>query len=218
MLDRVQTAEAVRKSGLYLFLHRWISAGFANACRWQVHGWEHVPVQGPVILASNHLSNWDPVVLACAVRRPVHFMAKKELFAIPLIGSLIGDLGAFAVDRQSTGRQALKASVAILEKGGVIGVFPEGTRSKTGALGEAKAGTALIALMAKTPIVPVGLYNTGRIFSGGRFQSFAVEIGSPLPMDMTEGKKNTSQAAQQLTEQMMTAIEQLVEQGRQRLS
>ena len=127
---------------------------FAVFCRWKVEGAEYLPEQGPVVVAANHFSYWDPIVLACALDRKVHFMAKSNLFTYPVLGFLIKNLGAFPVNRQKKAyRASLKKALQILDEGNVVGIFPEGTRSRTGKL-LALPGAAFLIQRAGAPGMP----------------------------------------------------------------
>src|SRR5919107_1587626 len=104
-------------------------------------GRDHVPAAGPVILAANHRSFLDPFVIAVMVRRPIYFMAKKELFGFhPVVSWLLGALGAFPIDRGASDQQAMATARAILDRGGVVLMFPEGTRVRPGAPGAGGGG------------------------------------------------------------------------------
>ncbi|NHM27943.1 1-acyl-sn-glycerol-3-phosphate acyltransferase [Desulfofundulus sp. TPOSR] len=143
--------------------------------RWKVVGAHHLPPSGGVLVVSNHVSYWDPVVVGCALDRQVHFIAKAELFGIPLLGPVIRALGAFPVRRGGGDRQAIRRALELLKQGRVVGIFPEGTRSKSGELLEPHLGAAMLALRAKVPVLPVAVINTRGIFGKVR-----VHIGKPL--------------------------------------
>ena len=114
---------------------------FTIFLRLKVEGTENIPKDGPLVIASNHLSLLDPPVLGTAATRKVHFMAKEELF-VPVLGTIYKILGAFPVRRGGADRAAIKHGIDILESGQVLAIFPEGTRSKTGELGEGSARSA----------------------------------------------------------------------------
>jgi len=133
--------------------------------RWRVEGSERVPATGGVILASNHVSWWDPPVVGCSVSRPVRFMAKAELFRIPVLGPAITKLGAFPIRRGKPDRQALKKAIKCIEAGEVLGMFPEGTRIRGEELGRAQDGLGYIALRTNAPIVPVAIIADYRVGS-----------------------------------------------------
>jgi 1-acyl-sn-glycerol-3-phosphate acyltransferase len=129
--------------------------------RISVEGEEHIPATGSVILASNHRSNVDPVLLACAIRRPVSFMAKVELFVGPL-GWILRLIDQVPVHRGSADREALRQSSAVVASGGVLGLFPEGGRGD-GSFSTIHSGLAYIVLREPCPVVPVAILGTDRV-------------------------------------------------------
>ena len=139
--------------------------------RIRVRGVENIPASGPLILVSNHLSIADPPLLVAYVRRHIHFIIKQELYANPVFRVLLPPGEPIPVQRGRPDRDALKQAEAILKAGGVIGMFPEGTRSQSGETQEARAGVAFLARRTGAPILPVGLYGTEQIFPG-RFPWF----------------------------------------------
>ncbi|HEX5828763.1 MAG TPA: lysophospholipid acyltransferase family protein, partial [Candidatus Limnocylindrales bacterium] len=143
----------------------------------QVEGLEHIPRTGSVILACNHISNADPVVLGAWIthalkRRRIHWLGKKELFDWPVVGMMAASGGVHPVDRDAADVEAFRLASRILEKGFVLLVFPEGTRSPTGELQEAKDGVALLAIRTGAQVVPIGVSNTDAVWRKGQ----------PLPM------------------------------------
>ncbi|MCS7051571.1 MAG: 1-acyl-sn-glycerol-3-phosphate acyltransferase, partial [Thermomicrobium sp.] len=112
--------------------------------RFRIEGLEHVPRSGPALVAANHLHNADPVLIIAAFTRPVLFMAKKELFAVPLVRWFVRQSGAFPVDRGRPDRQALRQAEQLLREGMLVGIFPEGTRSVTGGLQPPHPGIGLL--------------------------------------------------------------------------
>jgi 1-acyl-sn-glycerol-3-phosphate acyltransferase len=178
---------------------------FAVFCRWEIEGLENVPEKGPVIIVANHVSNWDPIVIGCAVERQVHFMAKKELFEIPFLGFLISVLGSFPVDRGCVDRAAIRQTLKLLNQGEIVGIFPEGTRSKTGELLPPSPGAAYIALKAQVPICPVALLGTNKIFCSGLFPKFKIRVGSLLDFSDKEKKD-----IQEVADLMMEKIQELL--------
>ncbi|MZP28140.1 1-acylglycerol-3-phosphate O-acyltransferase [Heliobacterium undosum] len=225
MTDEIRSAfvnpEEMERKGLasaywlYRLLRALFRFPFKHFCHWRISGLENVPLDGPLIVVSNHVSNWDPVILACALPRQLHFMAKAELFKIPVLSYVMTVCGAYAVDRGKSGRQALKKSLDILEQDKVICIFPEGTRSKTGETGEAKAGTAMIAAKSRAYILPVGLHNSGNVFSGGWFRPFSVSIGRPFRIETAEGERLSSQRLHDLSDGMMEEIAGLVNRAKE---
>ena len=147
---------------------------FGIMFRPKIIGSENLPASGAFILSANHVSNWDPPILATFIDREVCYMAKEELFKNPVFAAAIRARGA-------ADKNAIKNAVKVLKDGGCLGLFPEGTRSKTGKLGKAESGVSLIAAMTKAPIIPAAIINTDKIFSAEKkFPRLAVIYGKPL--------------------------------------
>ncbi len=190
----------------------WLLAGF------RVTGVRNVPRSGPLIVVSNHLHNLDPLVVAVAIPRPVHFMAKVELFRVPVLGPLIRFVGAFPIERGQADRKAIRQAEETLAQGIALGIFPEGTRSVTAAMSKPLAGGALIALRSGAPILPVAVTGTEHLpFNGGkapkrRFRrAVRVTIGEPFTVARTVvGQRVTSEAA---TDLMMRRVADLLPEG-----
>ena len=156
-------------------------------------GLENENVEGPVIYAANHISNWDPVIIACETKRPINFMAKKELFDIPVLKNLLRLLGAFPIDRTGNDLVTLKMTIGALKDGGRIFLFPQGTRcpDKEPQTTEVKGGTALLAKHAKATIVPVGIYT--KDYRIKLFRKVFVTVGKPVAyeeMGFTGGRED----------------------------
>jgi len=130
-------------------------------------GTENVPTEGAVIIASNHISLLDPPAVGVLIKRQVHFMAKEELFKVPVLGSLIKSFGAYPVKRGGVSIDAIKSSINLLKSGKMMGIFPEGTRQKANdpnAAAGAKKGTAMIALRSNAVVVPVAIVGGYKLF------------------------------------------------------
>ena len=112
-------------------------------------GVEHFPKEGGVLLCSNHIHNFDPLVVGVMAPRPVHYMAKAEIFKVPVIGNIVKGCNAFPVKRGLGDREALRTGLKLLKEGHVFGLFPEGTRSKNGKLGKGLSGVGFFALGLK---------------------------------------------------------------------
>ena len=142
---------------------RWwwrLSQGLARAgaiCFWKfrVFGLENIPRKGGVLLASNHQSFLDPVLVAMVLSREMHFMARRTLFRNPVLRVIIVGYNAFAIDRDSADVKGVKEAIARLEAGNILLVFPEGTRTGDGSIGRMKPGIGMLAERAAVPIVPV---------------------------------------------------------------
>jgi 1-acyl-sn-glycerol-3-phosphate acyltransferase len=160
----------------YRFAHFAVGTLFRILFRFRVVGAEKIPRDGGLIIAANHISNFDPPILGVALPRPVSYMAKKELFAIPVLTSIITRLNAFPVDRESGGTAALRAALRMLKEGRCVGVFPEGGRNVTGTNDE-KAGAAFLAAASGAPVVPAAIVGTRRLRPFGRV---TVVFGDPM--------------------------------------
>jgi 1-acyl-sn-glycerol-3-phosphate acyltransferase len=172
--------------------------------RWEVKGAENLPSGGGAVLVANHVSYWDPVVVGCAFNRKVYFMAKSELFEIPLLGPLIRALGAFPVRRDKSDRNAIRIAVKLLAEGKVIGIFPEGGRSHTGELMKLQPGAAMLAFKAGVPILPVALKGTRGVLS-----KVTVMVGKPVSnQQVKRAKKTVLEAASQ---QVMVQLADLLD-------
>lgn len=167
---------------------------FRTFFRADISGRENLPQEGPVILAANHLSNWDPPLLACFLSRPVSYMAKVELFEHPVFGAAIRNCHAFPVRRGAADRGAIKAAISVLKQGHVLGLFPEGTRSRDGRMHKAEAGVGLLAAMSGAPVVPACIVGTDRIMQhGGFLPKLRIMYGEP--MHFTGDKRDKEQLA-----------------------
>lgn len=173
-------------------------------------GTENIPEKGPVVFCCNHISNLDPPLLAVSTKRKVHFMAKAELFRIPVLGGIIRLLGTFPVKRGAGDRQALKKAIKLLKDGHAVGIFPEGTRSKTGEMGQFHVGAALIALKGEAPIVPVAVCGSFRLF-----RPINIVFGSPIDVTPFLQEKAGTATAKQVTELVVNEIRSLQEQTRE---
>ncbi len=185
--------------------------------RWKVIGRENIPPKGGVILAGNHVSYIDPPALGAGATRPVHFMAKQELFRIPVLGFLIRNVGAFPVKRGTADRNALRRAVDLLKSGKIVGMFPEGTRSLDGKLKPPEAGVGMIALRAQVPVVPVALVNTEKLLAPHslffRFCHIKVVYGEPVALDDLVGRSGRD-AVDEVGRRVMSAIGQLLREHR----
>ena len=175
LLDRART-RGVRplvywpaRAVLQPFFHVWF--------RLERIGREHIPARGPLILAANHRSFLDPFVIAIMVRRPIYFVAKKELFLFhPVISWVLSSLGAFPIDRGGSDQDAMATAKAILERGDVVLMFPEGTRIRPGSLGRPRRGVGRLALETGAPVVPVAVIGTEAVRAGWRIRPRKVRI------------------------------------------
>jgi 1-acyl-sn-glycerol-3-phosphate acyltransferase len=178
---------------------------FGTVWRMRAYGTENVPTTGPLVVACNHVSYFDPPALGTACPRRIQYMAKSELFHIPVLGPLISAVGAYPVDREGSAASAVKRSVEVLRRGGAVGIFPEGTRNPEGTV-QARAGVALLASLAKAPVVPALVAGTAGI---KRLQQIRVYFGAP--MELPKDRKATREELANFTDEVMRAISSLPE-------
>ena len=179
-----------------------------------VEGPEHLPASGPVILAANHLSFYDTIVLMLSVRRRTFFIGKAEYLDAWSTRHLFPALGLIPIERQAarSAMGALDVAAGVLRDGHVLGIYPEGTRSRDGLLHRGHTGVAQLALMTGAPIVPVGLVGTDRIQPIGArvprpFRRGTVRFG--VPIDPQHYGGTSRRRRQHLTLDLMEAIRQL---------
>jgi 1-acyl-sn-glycerol-3-phosphate acyltransferase len=168
---------------------------------------ERIPATGPVILASNHRSFLDPFLIACLVRRPVYFVAKRELFAIPPIAWILGALGAFPIDRGRSDEEAMATAVAILERGDVVVIFPEGTRVRPGPIGVPRRGVGRLALRTGAPVVPVAVIGTEDVRRGIVFRPRKVTLSCGAPLRFPHVADPSPQLAKAVTDRIWPCVE-----------
>ncbi|WP_404452862.1 1-acyl-sn-glycerol-3-phosphate acyltransferase [Virgibacillus necropolis] len=162
---------------LYIFARTVVAIVFFPLYRIRVIGKENVPENGPVIICSNHISNFDPPVVGITSPRDIYFMAKGELFEKPVLKTLLPGIQAFPVKRGLSDRNALRKGLEILKNGNVLGLFPEGTRSKTGKIGKPLAGAGFFALRSQATIVPCAIIGPYK-----PFRRLTVIYGKPVDM------------------------------------
>ncbi|WP_406686835.1 lysophospholipid acyltransferase family protein [Rossellomorea vietnamensis] len=187
---------------LYTFARGLVKSILSPLYRIEVKGLEHFPKDGGVLLCANHIDNLDPPVVGISAPRPVSFMAKEELFNVPVLGKLLPDLRAFPVKRGMSDREALRKGLKVLKQGDVLGLFPEGTRSKTGQIGKGLAGAGFFALRSKAYVVPCAIIGPYK-----PFRKLKVVFGPPIPMDSIREERLN---AEKTTEIIMKHIEDLI--------
>jgi 1-acyl-sn-glycerol-3-phosphate acyltransferase len=180
--------------------------------RLEVRGAEHVPAAGPVLLVSNHNSMLDPPLIGGAAPRPLCFMAKAELFRIPLFGSLIRSLNARPVRREGSSAGALRDALATLQAGRALLVFPEGTRGAEGEIRPGKPGAGMLAVASGAPVVPVYISGSGLALPRGRALprpvKIAVRFGPALCFAAGDGEVRRDRY-RKATEEIIRAIARL---------
>ena len=182
---------------------------FGLILRTKVIGEENIPKDGAFILAANHVSNWDPPFLGTFIDREVCYMGKEELFKNPIMAAVCRGLHVFPVKRGAADKTAIKTAIKILKDGKCLGIFPEGTRSKTGKLGKAESGVSLIAAMTKAIIIPAAIVDTEKIFSKEKFfPRLAVVYGKPMKFS---GSTKDKEAMANFAQELMNEIAKLKE-------
>lgn len=177
------------------------------------HGLENVPKEGAVILAGNHPSYLDPLLVALPIKRVIRYMAWDALFKVPLLGFLIRRLGAFPVDiRKGKGESAFQEACKVLQNGDALGIFPEGQRSAAGPMGELKTGTARLAIETGAPIVPITI--------GGAFRAWPkfkilpkpakVIVRYHKPIFISEADRETLRSDREFHLKVMNAVAQSI--------
>jgi 1-acyl-sn-glycerol-3-phosphate acyltransferase len=194
---------------LYAVLRPMVAAVLRVVFGFGARGREHVPQRGAVLLAANHLSVLDPPVVGAGTPRPLHFMAKAELFRIPLFGRLIRALNAYPVEREGADAGALRHALLLMRQGQALLVFPEGTRGQAGRLGSGRPGAGMLAAHSDAPVVPVYIRGTGEVLPRGasrlRRARITVAFGPPLRFSRGRGKEHY----QAISDQIMAAIGRL---------
>ncbi|GAB6098462.1 lysophospholipid acyltransferase family protein [Halanaerocella petrolearia] len=174
---------------------------------WEVNGGDNLPQSGPTIVVSNHVSNFDPPILAAALDRKVHYMAKKDLFKNPVADKVLKYYGAFPVRRGGADKSAIKKALQILDNGKVLALFPEGTRNPGSKLKRAKLGIVMLATKSKVPILPVGLSGTGSPFQ----REVEVNIGQPFKLKRFYDRRLTKEEKRRAGKEIMAKIAKLLE-------
>jgi len=187
---------------IFRFLFRGKTIGISN-----------LPKTGGVVVVSNHGSHLDPPILGHALGRPVAFMAKSELFRVPILASIISACGAYPVNRGAGDREALRTASNRLNKGWATGVFLDGTRQENGRVNDPKAGAALLAGRTGCPILPVAIVNSHRAFPKGsilpRFVSIHLRVGELIQPPKTRKREDLTST----TKEIQISINSMLDKG-----
>ncbi|MGN1090271.1 MAG: lysophospholipid acyltransferase family protein [Huintestinicola sp.] len=175
----------------------------------KIEGWENIPEKEGVIIACNHRSYADPVLVTMPMKRPVTYMAKEELFKNKLFAAFIRSLGAFPVKRGAGDMKVIDDCVEILDSGRNVVIFPEGTRSKENKVGRGKTGVALIAAKSGADVLPMGVVFDGPKLSfrkkvtlkiGKLIRAEELDVGDGSPKELKSAKKRIMDAITELVE------------------
>ena len=192
-------------NGFYGFARGLCLIVFRLLFRYRSFHQERIPGSGPVIVAANHVSYLDPVALGIGMQRPLTYLAKKQLFAIPVLGRIITWCGAYPLDREAGGVAAVRAALRVLKDGRCVGIFPEGTRNLHGEA-EEKGGAALLAALSGAPVVPAAIVGS----RAARFmQPIHVIYGEPVHVERK--RKADGDDLEKWTEEIMRRIRLLEE-------
>ena len=176
---------------------------------YKVKGKKNLPKKGAYIVCSNHISNYDPLLLSMTQKRQIYYMAKKELFEKKFFAALITELGAFPVDRGSGDGKAIQQAEEIVSDGRLLGIFIEGTRSKTGEFLRPKSGAAMVAFQTKTPVIPVCITPKNKQIK--MFQRVTISWGKPIPYEELGLDKGTPAEFRHASHKIMDEIKKLRE-------
>ena len=163
---------------MYFFCLKVVSLYYKIFFRAKFRGVENIPKEGGLLICVNHLSNNDPVIVASHIRRKLCFMAKKELFGIPVLKSIITAFGAFPIDRSVSDLGAVRTTMSILKEGNALMMFPEGRRNKEFVAEKIKPGALTIAAKSGVSLLPVYIEGRFRLFS-----KVTVHYGKPVPAE-----------------------------------
>ncbi len=187
-------------AGFYAFSRQVVRLVLGAGYRFRAIGAERVPLDGPLIVACNHVSYFDPPSLGAAAPRQVRFMAKQELFAVPLLGPILRGLDSYPVDRSRGDVSAIKRSLDVLRQGAAVGIFPEGTRNTSGTV-KAQMGVGLLASLSGAPVLPAYVDGTA---DPRPFRRISVVFGEPLQFAKTQKARREDLA--KYTDEIMTRI------------
>ena len=176
----------------------------------EVEGAENEPAEGGFLACPNHISNWDVIILAIALHRPVHFFAKAELFKVPLLKQLVSSLGAFPASRGTADIGALKKTIKLLNEGNIVGFFPQGTRHPgvDPRTTEVKHGVAMIANRSGTPILPVYIETKNNKILP--FRKVRVKLGKVIAPEELNIEKNGKEEYERVSNFVFSKITEMI--------
>lgn len=191
---------------VYWTLRSILVPAFLVYCRMQRIGREQLPKTGPLLLASNHRSFMDPFLIGMLVRRPVYYMAKRELFEKRWQAWILNALGAFPVDRGTGDAAAMDTARAILQRGDCVVVFPEGTRVRRGPLHQPRRGIGRLALETGAPVAPVAVFGTEHVRRGWRIRPRKIRVRAGRPLQFPTTGNSSPALAAGVTERIWACV------------
>lgn len=189
---------------IYVFCRGVLRALFALIFRFEAVGKENIPLEGGVLLCSNHKSLLDPIAVGIKVDRQVKFMAKEELFKVPVLGWLITQFGTFPVKRGGVSKESFRTSINILRNGEIMGIFPEGTRNSSA--GAAKKGAAMFALRSDAAVVPAAIVGDYKFL-----RKMKIIYGEPVGLEEFKG---SGDVLEEVTDKIMSRIYEMEKTGK----
>ncbi|QHJ71120.1 lysophospholipid acyltransferase family protein [Planococcus halotolerans] len=190
---------------LYTFGKALVKTALTPLYRFEVTGTEKFPDQGGILLCANHIHALDPPVVGMTSPRTVHFMAKEELFKVPVLGRILPQVNAFPVKRGMSDREALRSALKLLKNGEVVGLFPEGTRSTDGVLKKGLSGAGFFALRGNADVMPCAIIGPYK-----PFRKVKVVYGEPVLMEPYRERKAS---VEEVTAVIMASIQKLLDEN-----
>lgn len=190
---------------LYKFGKALVKTTLTPLYRFEVIGTDKFPDAGGILLCSNHINALDPPVVGMTSPRAVHFMAKEELFKLPILGRILPQVNAFPVKRGMSDREALRSALRILKNGDVVGLFPEGTRSSDGVLKKGLSGAGFFALRGNADVMPCAIIGPYK-----PFRKVKVVYGDPVLM---EPYRKSKASVEEVTIVIMESIQKLLDEN-----
>lgn len=186
------------------FLRRFVNAIF----RIEVVNPQNMPESGACVVCINHISSWDPLVIGVGIKRRIRFLAKNELFKIPLVGWFLKCIDTIPIKREAGDFAAIKESLRLLKNGGALGIFPTGTRERVHKNAPAKSGAALIAAKSGAPVIPIYIKTNYRLFSAVK-----IIVGSPLNFSSEKGSYLSQERLSEMADSIYSSILKLGDEG-----
>lgn len=209
-MDQAALHDRTRHRGANLFVY-WL---VRTPCQIFFHlyfrmvrlGRENIPRTGPAIIASNHRSFLDPFIIGTMARRPMYYVAKKEIFFHPVASWLLAALGAFPVARGEGDTQMILTAKELLERGELVLIFPEGTRTRPGPLGDPRRGVGRLALETGVPVIPVAIIGTEAVRRGWRIRPHKVRARAGRPLGFPHVEKASPDLAGAVTDRVWSCV------------